>query len=119
MFANKRISILFEVGSIDKELHNGNFEVLQDTHISEVWDLLRRQCVLSSNTLDFNLNISHCAWKIAGANVGGIKRNMDKKPFLGKDKVHSSSNAIIVNGNIDNSLSDTALKTWVMTYLLS
>ena len=113
--------LIFEVGGIDAEVQNGNFEVLQEIHIPEVWELLKHQCVLSPGTLDFNLHISNYAWIAGGRNVNvdGIKLSADKKMHLRKEKVHSSSNSIIANGIIDDSLCDTALRTWILAYLLS
>ena len=86
--------------------------------MSEVWDLLKRQSILTSTTLDFNLDISHAAWSIAAPDIG--EKEIPKQRSFWKSGSLSSPKNSFEKEEIDSTsiLSDNALKTWVMAYLL-
>lgn len=105
------------MGGIGEQVINENFEVVQQTEVTAVWALLKRQSILTPSTLDFNLNISHSAWSIAATSVD--EKETPRNPFFWDIGAFSSSK----NGagkEVDSTsiLSDNALKTWIMAYLL-
>ena len=115
------------IWTIGEQIINNVFEVVQETKVSEVWDLLQKQRILTPTTLDFNLNISHQAWKIAATSVDE-RKDEPKKTFFWKIGSNSSSkhnDSKKTKGTeeeeVDSTsiLSDNALKTWVMAYLLN
>ena len=105
------------MGGIGEQIINENFEVVQQAKVTSVWDLLKRQSILTPSTLDFNLNISHSAWSIAAANVG--EKETPRYPFFWDIGAFSSSKND-AGKEVDSTsiLSDDALKTWIMAYLL-
>jgi hypothetical protein len=91
-------------GGIGEDIEAGRFEVVYNSK-ETIWNILLKQKKLSEFTLEENLNLSTLAWKAAG---GSEPRTLsDDSVLLHKTRISVSA------------LSHTALKTWILAFLLN
>ena len=107
-------------GGIRGEVLGGRFEVVAPERMPSVWEVLRKQRLLSVKTMDVNISLIDQAWKMGAAILsdegasscsrGGVPTSSKAIPE-GSELAHKSRMSL-------GELADLALRSWIATFLL-
>lgn len=107
--------------ALQGEANIGDFEVIPDSQIHDVWNTLKKQEVLTKLNLVSNLALADEAWK-EGADKKAKKNGKEKKetPISGLGEgFDEEDDSLVFKSDMKVSvLSDDALRSWVATFLL-
>lgn len=103
------------------EVQKGNFEVVPSGQVQSVWDKLQKQEVLTHLNLMKNLATGNEAW-LEGARANANSSTSDKDVSIldgiGEGYDEEDDSLVFKSDTRVSRLSDTALRSWVATFLL-
>ena len=105
---------------MEGEIKAGNFEIIPKNKLSDVFNALLRQEVLSSETLQTNLDICNEAWNL-GADSSKVTESSEDDLILdgiGDEFDEENDSTVFQSNEKLDALSDKALRNWVATFLL-
>lgn len=108
-------------GSMQGEVNIGNFEVIPESQVHDIWNTLKKQEVLTKLNLVSNLAIGDEAWeKGADRNAKNGKGENGETPISGLgDGFDEEDDSLVFKSDMKVSrLSDDALRSWCATFLL-
>lgn len=106
-----------ERGSLNDQIKNGNFEIVPSDKVSNVWNLLLKQEMLSKLNLIQNLARSDEAWTAGG----DIQIESNEEPLtlgIGEGFDEENDSYVYKTDVRVETLSNDARRSWVATFLL-
>jgi len=103
------------------EVQRGRFEVIPKESTRDVWDVLRKQDVLTKLNLVQSLSIGNEAWSRGGHKTLINDTSSEKQVSmsgLGENFDEEDDSLVFKSDTRVADLSDTALRSWVATFLL-
>eukprot|EP00804_Cyclotella_cryptica_P001016 CCRYP_012355-RA/>CCRYP_012355-RA protein AED:0.25 eAED:0.25 QI:144/1/1/1/1/1/2/689/680 len=107
-------------GSLGSEVKKGIFEVVPQSNIEHVFQILQKQKVLSAGSLDTNVQLSQDAWREAATGNSAAKPETSDVLTVGiGEGFDEEDDSFVFNSSKKVSdLANDALKKWIATFLL-
>lgn len=107
-------------GSLGSEVKKGIFEVVPQSNIEQVFQVLQKQEVLTANSLDTNIKLSQYAWREAATHKSAAKQE-NAEVFttgIGEGFDEEDDSFVFNSSKKVSDLADDALRKWIATFLL-
>ena len=103
---------------IQGEVDEGRFQVIPQSQVSDVWNGLKKQQVLSKVNLLQNLSSGNTAWKASFVNDVAASEEDVVSDGIGEGYDEENDAYVFKSDKKIAQLSDDALRSWVATFLL-
>lgn len=100
------------------EVKKGTFEVIDSDNISNVWDGLKQQEILTKLNLIKNLESGYHAWKVGAEQVDDQETSVPVTSDIGEGFDEEDDNLVFKSDVKVSKLSDDAHRSWIATFLL-